>query len=434
MMKKLTILGISLLCVLLASAQSARDDFKQDTHLSASNYLAYPGPTQVELTAAPEGKKPFYISHYGRHGSRYLINPEEYSRPYEILKAADDAGKLTPLGQDVLRRVKMIYDESYKRLGELTPLGALQHRQIAKRMYERFPEVFEGEVTIDAKSTIVIRCILSMENALQQLLIMNPKLHILHDASEHDMWYMNFRDTTLRAQRRNFHTEQAYYDFVNERRNYLRAMKALFNDEEYMEKNVDAWRLNNYLFKLASNLQSTELHKRITLYDIFTDDEIYRNWQIANVRWYMDYGACTLNGAQQPYSQRNLLRRIIEQADSCIRLPKPGATLRFGHETMLLPLTCLLNLHGYGLEEDDIDKIEGKGWLNYKIFPMGANIQFVFYRKDQHDQDVLVKVLLNENEARLPITSKTEPYYKWSDVREYYLNKLDLYNEQQREP
>jgi hypothetical protein len=266
-----------------------------------------------------------------------------------------------------------------------------------------------------------------MENALQQLLIMNPKLHILHDASEHDMWYMNFRDTTLRAQRRNFQTEQAYYDFVNKRRNYLRAMKALFNDEEYMEKNVDAWQLNNYLFKLASNLQSTELHKRITLYDIFTDDEIYSNWQIANIRWYRDYGACTLNGAQQPYTQRNLLRRIIEQADSCIRLPKPGATLRFGHETMVLPLTCLLDLNGYGLEEDDFDKIESKGWLNYKIFPMGANIQFVFYRKNPHDQNVLVKVLLNENETRLPLNSKTEPYYKWSEVREYYLKKLERY-------
>ena len=427
MRKRLTILGISLLCVLLASAQSAREEFQQDTHLSASNYLAYPGPTQGELTVAPEGKKPFYISHYGRHGSRYLINPEEYSRPYEILKAADDAGKLTPLGQDVLKRVRMIRDESDKRLGELTPLGALQHRQIAKRMYERFPEVFEGEATIDAKSTIVIRCILSMENALQQLLIMNQKLHILHDASEHDMWYMNFRDKELTSRRRNFDTENAYYDFVNKHRNYLRAMKALFNDEEYMEKNVDAWQLNNYLFKLASNLQSTELHKRITLYDIFTDDEIYSNWQIANARWYLDYGACALNGAQQPYTQRNLLRRIIEQADSCIRLPKPGATLRFGHETMVLPLTCLLGLNGYDLEEDNLEKIESKGWLNYKVFPMGANIQFVFYRKDQYDQDVLVKVLLNENETELPLNSKTAPYYKWSEVRNYYLKKLEGY-------
>jgi hypothetical protein len=426
-MKKIFLLCTVLCSCLIAEAQSARDEIKSDTHLSASNYLAYPGPTQGDLTPAPEGEKPFYLSHYGRHGSRYLINNDEYKRPYEILKAADEAGKLTPLGKDVLKRVKLIYDEAYKRLGELTPLGAIQHRQIAKRMYERFPEIFEGNAIIDAKSTIVIRCILSMENELQQLLLMNPRLNIRHDASEHDMWYMNFTDKELTGKRSNFETQRAYMEFVDKHRNYERAMGALFNDAEYMEKNVDAWRLNNYLFKLASNLQSTELHKRITLYDIFTDEEIYSNWQIENVRWYLSYGACPLNGGQQPFTQRNLLRTIIEEADSCIRLRNPGATLRFGHETMVLPLTCLMEINEFGLQETNMERLESKGWLNYKVFPMGANIQFVFYRKNVDDTDVLVKVLLNENEVTLPVKSKTAPYYKWSEVRDYYLQKLNAF-------
>lgn len=426
-MKKLLILYVVWCCVLGMSAQTARDDFKRDTHLSASSYLAYPGPTQGQLTPAPEGKHPFYISHYGRHGSRYLINPTEYSRPLEILKAAADAGKLTPLGMDVLRRVKMICDESEGRLGELTPLGGLQHRQIARRMFERFPEVFEGAATIDAKSTVVIRCILSMENELQELLLMNPLLNIRHDASYHDMWYMNFKDKELTSRRQNFETEKAYYAFVDKHRNYERAMEALFADHAYMKQNIDTWQLNNYLFKLASNLQSSELHKKITLYDIFTDDEIYSNWLINNARWYIEYGACPLNGGTQPFTQRNLLRTIIEEADSCIALEKPGATLRFGHETMVLPLTCLMELNDFGLQESNLEKLEGKGWLNYKIFPMGANIQLIFYRHDYSDKDVLVKVLLNENEARLPIKSNIEPYYKWSEVRNYYLSKINAY-------
>jgi hypothetical protein len=426
-MKKLFILCVVWCCVLGMSAQTARDDFKRDTHLSASNYLAYPGPTQGQLTPAPEGKHPFYISHYGRHGSRYLINPTEYSRPLEILKAAADAGKLTPLGMDVLRRVKMICDESEGRLGELTPLGGLQHRQIARRMFERFPEVFEGAANIDAKSTVVIRCILSMENELQELLLMNPLLNIRHDASYHDMWYMNFKDKELTSRRQNFETEKAYYAFVDKHRNYERAMEALFADHAYMKQNIDTWQLNNYLFKLASNLQSSELHKKITLYDIFTDDEIYSNWLINNARWYIEYGACPLNGGTQPFTQRNLLRTIIEEADSCIALEKPGATLRFGHETMVLPLTCLMELNDFGLQESNLEKLEGKGWLNYKIFPMGANIQLIFYRHDYSDKDVLVKVLLNENEARLPIKSNIEPYYKWSEVRNYYLSKINAY-------
>lgn len=411
-----------------AAAQQAREDFRRDLHLSASNYLAYPGPTQATLTPAPRGYKPFYLSHYGRHGSRYLINPKDYSRPYELLKKADEAGALSPLGRDVLHRVKLMTDEAHLRLGELTELGALQHRQIAQRMAERFPEVFEGDVAIDAKSTVVIRCILSMENELQQLVAVNPRLRIRHDASEHDMYYMNLTDRELFEYRSTPEGEQAFFNYLEKHRNYERAMTALFADTAYVARHVDLWRLNQWLFKLASNLQSSELHKRITLYDIFTDDEIYANWQINNVRWYLEFGACPLTGGKQPYSQRNLLRNIITQADSCLRLERPGATLRFGHETMVMPLTCLLELDNYGLEESDLEKLERRGWLNYRIFPMAANLQFVFYRKAAgRADDVLVKVLLNENEARLPLQSKTAPYYRWAEVRDYYLKKLDAY-------
>ena len=85
--------------------------------------------------------------------------------------------------------------------GELTQRGAEQHKGIARRMFKNFPEVFAGRTTIDAKSTTVIRCILSMENALQQLLLLNPQLTIKHDASMHDMYYMNQTDDSLRAKK-----------------------------------------------------------------------------------------------------------------------------------------------------------------------------------------------------------------------------------------
>jgi hypothetical protein len=130
----------------------------------------------------------------------------------------------------------------------------------------------------------------------------------------------------------------------------------------------------------------------------------------------------------QPYSQRNLLRQLIQDADSCIAMAKPGATLRFGHSSMVAPFATLLDLNGIGFKTDNLDVIEKKGWRSYKIFPVAANIQFVFYRENPDDKDVLVKVLLNENEARLPLKSETEPYYKWSEVRDYYLKRLAEYH------
>ena len=408
-------------------AQIARDEIRKDIHYSASNYLAYPGPRQMKLTPAPSGKKPFYLSHYGRHGSRFLIEQNDYDFPYQILAKADSAGKLTSLGKDVLKRVTLLRAEADNHLGELTPLGAKQHQQIAKRMFERFPEVFEGKANVDAKSTTVNRCILSMEYALLQLISMNPSIHVAHEAAKFDMWYMNYQDKKLNRQKMDSTIKVVFQDFLQKYDKSESLMEKLFNDMTYAKEQVDARELTSALFKLASNLQSTELRRKITLYDLFSDEEVYGYWKINNAWWYINFGGYTLNGSKQPYSQRMLLRRIIQEADSCIQLEKPGATLRFGHESMLLPLTCLLELDGFGLQTDNLESLERRGWLNYKIFPMGANIQFVFYRKDLQDKDVLVKVLLNENEVSLPVNSNMQPYYKWSDVRDYYLRKLDAY-------
>ena len=424
---------ITLLLVFMAAAnvaaQQAKDEIFADVRLSASNHLAYPGPSQHELTPAPKGYRAFYISHYGRHGSRYLIGQDEYSAPLEVLARADSLGKLTPLGADVLRRVRLLEAEADGRLGELTPLGAEQHRQIARRMYERFPDVFKGDVCVDAKSTVVIRCILSMENELQELLRLNPRLRVSHDASMHDMYYMNQSDPVLSAGKTPRRAQVAWNDFCSRHVSRAALMQRLFNDAGYVKYEVDTLDFAARLFKLASNLQSSPLGEEMTLYDVFTKDELYNFWLADNASWYIGYGACKLNGGTQPFSQRNLLRNIIHQADSCIALERPGATLRFGHETMVLPLTCLLGINGYDLETDDLESLVGKGWVNYRIFPMGANIQLVFYRRNAADSDVLVKVLLNENEATLPLPSDLAPYYRWSDFKDYYLKKLDSYKQ-----
>ena len=424
---KLSTILFALATVMPAAAQQAKDEIYANPRLSGSNHLAYPGPVQDRLTAAPKGYHPFYISHYGRHGSRYLIGRDEYDVPAAVLARADSLGKLTPLGRDVLRRVRLLRAEADGRLGELTPLGAEQHRQIARRMYERFPEVFRGSVTVDAKSTVVIRCILSMENELQELLRLNPDLVIKHDASEHDMYYMNQSDHALSARKTPRRALVAWNDFASRHVSRAALMSRLFADSEYVKYEVDTLDLGDRLFKLASNVQSSPLGSEMTLYDIFTKDELYNFWLADNASWYIGYGACALNGGTQPFSQLNLLRNIIHEADSCMALERPGATLRFGHETMVLPLVCLLGINGYDLSTACLDSLESKGWINYKVFPMGANVQLVFYRRSATDGEVLLKVLLNENEARLPLPSDLAPYYRWNDFKEYYLRKLDGY-------
>ena len=99
---------------------------------------------------------------------------------------------------------------------------------------------------------------------------------------------------------------------------------------------------------------------------------------------------------------------------------------------MLLPLVCLLGINGYDLKTTDLDEIEERGWWSSSVFPMGSNIQFIFYRCDRKDKDVLFKVLLNEQEAKLPLQTDCAPYYHWKDFRRYCLNKLDRYEKKRK--
>ena len=50
-----------------------------------------------------------------------------------------------------------------------------------------------------------------------------------------------------------------------------------------------------------------------------------------------------------------------------------------------------------------------------------------------NSMDILVKALLNERECTLPIPTNQHPYYKWSDLRQYYLEKLAKFEQREAE-
>ena len=183
----------------------------------------------------------------------------------------------------------------------------------------------------------------------------------------------------------------------------------------------------NQLFDIAGTVQNTELRNSLTLYDLFTPDEIYNQWKKQNAWWYINYGGCTLNGGLQPYASRNLLQYMIEKGDSVCLLKKPVTHLRYTLETIFMSLVCLMDIDGYGLATDNLESLDEKGWADFRIAPMRGNLQMIYYRRDFDDQDVLIKVLLNERQASLPIPTDCAPYYHWKDVREFYLKKLKNY-------
>ena len=404
-----------------AFTTSAKDEIIANRYLAGSNYLDYNRQLSTEkLTPAPKGYEPFYMSHYGRHGSRWLINEGEYRSPLNTLRDARDQGKLTPLGLETLKKLEDFYPTTVKRLGELTTVGERQHHGIGRRMAQNFPEIFKTkDVAIDARSTVVIRCILSMEAECEELMAANPTAHIHNDVSESLQYYLNQPwEGRVRELGRNTgdkESREARLRYTHPER----LMKLLFNDELYIYNNVRAGEFMRQLFDVATNMQSHDTD--IELLSLFTDDELYDQWRIRNVGWYLDYGAAPQSGGIMPFSQLNLLKNIIETADT---VTQTQATLRFGHEVCVMPLACLLELDNCGAQVENLDTLDNV-WRNYRIFPMACNVQLVFYRpKKGKTGDILVKALLNERETTLPVSTDQWPYYRWQDLRQYYLDKI----------
>ena len=426
------LLTLAMLCLTLTAQQkSAREEIAANRYLSGSNYLDYDRhPATKPLTPAPKGYEPFYMSHYGRHGSRWLIGKHDYSRVADVLEKAEKDGKLTERGCWTLEQLHRFIPCTIKRLGDLTTVGERQHHGIGRRMTEHFPEIFKKKgVAIDARSTVVPRCILSMMAECEELMAANPTARIHNDVSESLQYYLNQpRDQRLKDQSKLVKSKQkrAYQERMTQAD---RLMSLLFNDTKWVEDSVNTVNLMYDLFEVAANMQSHDTD--IDLLSLFTADEMYSQWCIRNWSWYLDYGAAPQTGGIMPFSQRNLLRNIIETTDTVLgsspAQAHTQATLRFGHEVCVMPLACLLELDQCGISVENPDSLD-RYWRNYNIFPMGCNIQMVFYRPKKGRQgDVLVKVLLNERETTLPVATKQWPYYPWNELRSYYIEKLRKY-------
>lgn len=427
-MKKFSLFAIFGLLTLFVTLQAAtpQEEVTSNYNRSGSNHYAYPIPADMpvpELSAAPAGYEAFYMSHYGRHGSRWLTSNRTYENPVKQLNRADSAGVLTLQGQRLLRTLRQVNDASWQRAGDLSDVGADQHKEIANRMVDNFPTIFGDDAVIDARSTVVIRCILSMQNETMTLRTRNPRMTITTDASYHDMYYMGWgygEDTLANHIRDDMRliTDSIYAAEVRPER----FLQSIITDSLFAANEIDGQQLMRDVFDIAGSLQNHFQFDYLNLFYLFTNDEIFQLWRLKNIYWYVNWANCPLNGNRMPFIERALLRDMIAKADEAIAANKEGASLRFGHETCLLPLACLMELDNVNYSTTDLDNLH-LYWQDYNIFPMACNIQMVFYRPASGNGDVLVKVLLNEHEATLPVTTDG-PYACWNDLKAYYEAKL----------
>ena len=459
------------LAALPAQAQTTDAELAAHPEYTLSNALPYPEPANVKYTKAPAGYKPFYISHYGRHGSRYHHSADEYKYIAETLAKADSANALTPLGKQMSALAQTLKSEAMPRTGDLTQVGAHQHMGIAKRMAKNFAEVFKDRKAgnkkvaprVKAYASTSGRCIVSMAAFVGEFRTHFPKIEPeLLSGKSYMPFICAFDWGKLDYSRAPAYTAES--DKLWQKVDAKPFISKLFADTAYAAKNIDAGTLYNRLLEItdlfpgmdSTLVASVEKATGTTvskLRETYTPEERTTRWKAQNAWWYSLLGTSPLiNKSNGTDFAKGTLQNILDEADTAIASSEPvAATLRFGHDAGLLPLAALMQLPVANAKVSDLSKLHEQ-WTDFKVIPMAANLQIIFYRKGDApakpasekagtSPDVLVKVLYNEIEQTLPVPCGNEPaatgadkatakpakqncpaapYYRWEDFRNFY--------------
>ena len=389
------------------------DRLKADPRKAYGNDYPYPMET-AQLTKAPRGYKPFYISHYARHGSRYYWTDQLYKDLDTLLGAAREKHLLTAEGEAFCRKYKAAKQELMTGVTELSQLGWEQHQRIARNMYNRFPNVFKKGGNVLAISSLQGRCVISMAAFCQELVQCNPKIEIREQSSRFtlDGVVPTDRQNPVKHQypRTKPRFEKNRDQFKHEDHLRENIVSRVFVSTEGLPGNVE--RIGSDLINLYTSLPSIG-HEGM-MGNILSDEELAQQWESSNL------GSYSWVFSPQ-YQMIPILEDIIKKADAVLDGTSDHiADLRFGHDTCLGPLTVLMGINGADIDPEDPYEVKNcyQNWKTCKA----SNIQLVFYR-GKKGSDILLKCLLNGEEATLPVPTDQAPYYKWSDFRQFYTDR-----------
>ena len=412
-----------------AAAQTTRDGRNVDLRFYGI-YRAYP-QTVPPAIKAPKGYRPVYISHYGRHGSRYIIPDSTYTFIKKVLETADADGKLTDEGKALKKHyLTYVFPNATGRAGELTPVGMTQHRDIATRMYRNFPSLFKGKARVIANSTNFERTMLSMLYFCDALHLCNPALDIKADASITDTYYLNPHQASNPLSREFEKNWKNDYNaaWLPEHKKYAEShidwhpfAGRIFTDTLYASSRWNMFIFDEAIYTVAISMGGMAIPQ----------DNYFRFWNYDELEWMArcneNYKYYVMKGnypgglGRAPALCEAMLNDIITRTESDIR-EGVKARLRFGHDGCIMAMFALMEIPGWEKAEADPDKF-WDCWSDEEI-PMAANIQMVVFR-GRTDDDLILCWLVNEKPMKLQIGEVAPGFYKWSDFRDFYSERVE---------
>jgi len=393
------------------------------------NYTGYDFSPR-HLSASPKGYEAFYISHYGRHGSRSRHNSLPYEQLQQWLTAARLTGNLTEKGEELLVFTNHLLHQYNHMSSRLTDKGEREHTQLAERMYRRNPEIFtRGNGQIRAISSQKPRCLISMAAFTNQLARMNTHLSFDMDCGA-EIQKIISPSTDDEFPRCTYVTDSLLALLADDT---VGVYQSLFVHPEHMSEQISGKALTDAVYETVVSAQCFDRYANI--YDYLSSTAVYHREMAMAYHLWMAYGNNDLQDQTRGLGVQRSLNDIITKADAAIHgLPSATchqspvvADLRFGHDTQMLTILGAMGVSGLG-EKMLPEELEWK-WYTFRDLPMASNVQLVFYcpRKKAasqcSDDEILVKVLYNETERQLTgLTPVQGNYYRWSDVKQKFQN------------
>lgn len=362
---------IAIFCLLAPLRLGALDDSLKGV------YRLYDFDAVSISEPAPKGYRPFYISHYGRHGARFITSASEYEVVYQLLHSHE----LTASGEYLKNRFDALYPYLQGRAGDLSTVGKMQQVRLASRMYHNWPTVFHGAAHVFAESSTVPRCIMSMAMFCDGLRQDSAKLSIEMDVNSSHMGYLDIKPIRRFSADPPFEAGFEVEDFYSR----------LFCNPDEARASAEPRKFVQSLFYFICHLGSAGIDD-ISMDDVLSLDEQKFLHNLDNEKFHNNCGGDDNINCAVP-----LLVNIIDQADEDIASGNNIVRLRFGHDNSLMSLLCLLGIGRWGDSSWDCSEIT-----------MAANLQLIFAKNKQGH--VIVKIMLNEND----LTSWTD----WNDLRE----------------
>ncbi len=411
------------------SADSVRALVRENPTLAAGVDRAYEPPLEPSVLKAPKGWETFYVSHYGRHGSRYAHAPWIYTDFLNLLKGAKAGDNLTSHGEEMLEKLDSFYTFVGRyHWGDLTMKGWQQQEGIAYRMISSAGKSAFGKgARIDAVVSNSPRAMMSMSAFCLEAARFSPSASIYEHQGTLEL------KATAPDKKQNIDMLKGAPTPCPWEESNADVFYALFPDwENILGRYVlDPGRVYSYIRKkgmsdrdrLAEVFCNTYLLDcgrwsyagEWPLPDIFTSEELSRLWEVLNYQAF-----CQWTPVQATCFQVWL--DIVSKADDRIASGEKGADLRFGHDHVIIAMMIAANVDGFGEIPAEAEELPAV-FQSYKI-PMAANLQILFFRPkhSKSTDNVRVRLLLNEEPATLgTLVWDSDQCYRWSEVRNYLL-------------